>query len=192
MMRRRLAAATTALVALTAAVSAVPAFTADTGSIVGTVTAGAPPAPCIQLSTTTLDYGTLSFAANGSHSMAVAGSGVDVTNCSAAVSTFAMAGTDASGPGGSWSLTDRWQICDGSLNKYGLLQIELPEAFTGQYLVTTPRGLVHRRPPTNDPFQTFNPGESEALGFSVAMPCVGSNGAGQTFSFTIGLTATVV
>ena len=63
-MRARLASVALALAALVAAVGAVPAFTADNGTIVGTVTAGAPPAPCIQLSTTTFDYGTLAFRRN--------------------------------------------------------------------------------------------------------------------------------
>ena len=138
-----------------------------------------------------LDFGTASFAANGSDSRRES-AGVDVTNCSSAVSSFAIAGTDAIGPNGlSWSLTDQWLTCDGQLNRYGLFPLELPERYSGQYLVTTPRTLFHHRPPTNSEFQTFNPGEPETIAFQIAMPCVGSHGVGLTFSFNILLTATV-
>ena len=168
---------------------AIPALSADNGTIVGTVTANAP-APCIQLSATSLDFGSVSFAANGSDSRAES-SGVAVTNCSTAVSTVAIAGTDASGPGGAWTLTDEWLNCDGRLNRYGLFTVELPERFSGDYLVSTQRTLHHRRPPANDGVATFDPTESETFAFQVSMPCVGSVGSGATYSFSIGLTATV-
>lgn len=189
-MRRRLLFTIATLVAAGLAAGAVPAFTADSGTIVITVTAGAPPAPCIQLSTTALDFGTVSFAANGSNSRGES-SGLGVTNCSSAVSTFGIAGTDANGTAGSWALTQNWLTCDGTPNRYGLRWLELPERFSGEALRTTPTTLFHERPPANNPEQTFNPGESETVAFAIAMPCVGSNGAGQTFSFSIGLTATV-
>jgi hypothetical protein len=172
------------------AAGAVPALSADNGTIVGTISVPAV-TPCIQISTTSLDFGSASFAAQGADSRAES-AGVGVTNCSTVESGITMTGSDATNAGSTWSLTDDWLNCDGRLNRYGLFQFELPERFSGQYLITTPRTLVHRRPPTNDPVQTFAAGESETLGFQVAMPCVGSNGAGQTFTFNIGLTATVV
>ena len=102
-----------------------------------------------------------------------------------------IAGTDATGPGGTWTLTEDWLTCDGRPNRYGLRWAEMPESFSGGRLTTTPITVFHHRPPANTAVQTFTPGESETLAGLMTMPCMGSNGAGQTFSFTIGLTATV-
>jgi len=172
------------------AVGAVPAFTADSGTIAGTVTAAAPPAPCIQLSTTSLDFGTAPFGPPQVLRVGISGA-ITFTNCSTAVSSFGIAGTDAAGPAGPWTLTDGWRICDGRLNRYGLLWFDVPEGFNGDTLSTTPKTLTHYRAPANTLEQTFNPGEADAFRFSIYMPCAGSNGAGETYSFSIGLTATV-
>jgi len=188
---RRLAAVIWSLGVLALAAGAVPAFTADTGTIAATVTVAAPPAPCIQLSTTTLDFGTAPFATNGNRSQ-VDSSGITFTNCSpTAVSKFAISATDPSGAGGSWSLTDPWSNCDGRLNKFGAIAAEVPERYLDAILVTTDRTLLHHRPPANNEVQTFDPGESDTFGFSIYLPCVGSTGAGQAFSFSIRLMATV-
>jgi hypothetical protein len=180
----------TVVVATVLAVGAVPALTADNGTIVGTISVSAV-SPCIQISTTGLDFGTASFATQGASSREES-DGVDVANCSTAESGITMTGSDATNGGSTWSLTDEWLNCDGQLNRYGLHQFELPERFSGQSLITTPRTLFHHRPPTNSTVQTFAAGESETIGFQLAMPCVGSNGAGQTLTFSIALTATVV
>ena len=98
----------------------------------------------------------------------------------------------SSGPAGSWTLADDWLNCDGSLNRYGLYEFELPERFSGTSLITTPRTVRHYRPRrTRRAVRRFNAGESETLGFQIAMPCVGSSGAGQSLSFSIAMTATV-
>jgi hypothetical protein len=181
-----------ALLAATAlAASAAPAFSGDSGSIVGTVSVPAPPAPCIQLSTTSLDFGTQAFATNGAHVQA--GRDFSVTNCSPAVSQFTIAGTNATGPGGVWSLTDNWFNCDGTLNRYGLRwdENEAGTFWSGGPLITTPRVLGHVVESLNQWVMTWNPGDAETERVSVEMPCAGSNGAGQQFSFSIGLIATV-
>src|SRR5438132_10223825 len=112
----------TALMAATAlAAAAMPAFTADNGTITGTVTVLAPPAPCIQLSTTSLDFTAVLFNPPQVSHVGIADPITTLTNCSTAVSSFGIAGTDASGPAGPWTLTDGWRSCDGRLNRYGLL-----------------------------------------------------------------------
>jgi hypothetical protein len=188
---RKITAVISLLGLVAVAAGAVPAFTADNGSIAGTVTATAPPAPCIQLSTTSLDFGTTRFAvAPQTSSVGISGA-ITFTNCSTAVSSFGVAGTDATGPAGPWTLTDGWRVCDGRLNRYGLLWWDSPEGFNGDNLSTTPKTLTHHRGTDTTVVQTFDAGESDAFRFSIYMPCVGSNGAGQTYSFGIGLTATV-
>jgi hypothetical protein len=184
---RKLAAAVWLLGVIALAAGAVPAFTADNGSITGTVSV--PDAACIELSSTSLDYGTVPFAASGSASRGFS-SAITFTNCSSAVSRFAMSGTDASGTGGSWSLTDDWLNCDGRLNRYGLFEVET-DGFPGVYLTTAPKTLVHHRAPANTVEDTFGPGEADELAFILDMPCAGSAGAGRTFSFSVAMTATV-
>ena len=188
MTKTLLGSLTTIVCAITLAVGAAPAFTAGDGTIVGTVSV--PAAACIQLSTTTLNFGTSPFAANGSSTYGVSGD-FGVTNCSTAASTFLISGTNAAGPqGADWALTDNWESCDGSLNKYGLVWAEMPESFSGLSITTTPKTLLHHSPGATVK-STFDASESETLRGVAIMPCTGSDGAGQTRTFSIGLTATV-
>lgn len=185
---------TALLIATVLAASAAPALSEDSdrGTIVGTVKV--PGAACIRVSSTSLDYGTHPFAANGQLSFAVSDpTTFTVTNCPAApASIFRISGSHATGPGAmSWTLTDGWSECDGSLNRYGVPWIQRDPYYVGGWLTTTPMTLMHRRSPTADPVATFEPGESAELLAQLNMPCVGSDGAGQTFSFTVGLIAEV-
>lgn len=188
-MRRRLGVVTLLVAGLALGAGAMPALTADNGSIVGTISVDAV-APCIALSTTALDYGTRPFAATGQSSFRY--ESFTVTNCSTAESVFNVSGTNAAAGGGaSWALTDDWTACDGTLNKYGLLLAELPESFSNNSITTTPQTLWHYRAPANTVANTFLAGEAETFANGLYMPCVGSDGAGQTLSFGIALTATV-
>jgi hypothetical protein len=189
-MNRRLLLLAVLVAATAFAADALPAFSADNGTIVGTVSAAAPPAPCIELSSTSANFGTASFAPQLDYRL-VPSDPITFTNCGAAVSSFEIVGTDAAGPSGPWTLTDEWLLCDGRLNRYGLLVSEQPEGWEPDSLSTIAKTLSHHRPPANMIEDTFDPGEAEAFKFLLAMPCVGSNGAGETFSFTIGLMATV-
>jgi hypothetical protein len=191
MMSKRLWILSALLAATALAAGAMPAFTADNGSITGTVTVPAPPAPCIQLSTTSVDFGTVLFNPLQVSHVGISDPITTLTNCSTAVSSFAIAGTDANGPAGPWTLTDGWRSCDGRLNRYGLLWFDVPEGFNGDTISTSPKTLTHHRGSSTTVVQTFDPGEADAFRFSLTAPCVGSNGAGQTYSFSIGLTATV-
>lgn len=182
--------------AMALAVGAVPAFTADSGTITGTVHAQAPAAPCIELSTTTLDFGTHPFAANGQLSFGVGDRSFTTTNCATADARFLIAGTHARAEGSSqvWTLTDGWEACDGTLNRFGLLwfESETNNPFTSGRLTTTPSVLTHYRPPDYATPQTvFQPGEAEELGAQVNLPCAGSDGVGSALTFGISLITTV-
>jgi hypothetical protein len=172
------------------AAGSVPAFGDDKGTIAATVRASA--GVCIQLSTTSLNFGSHPFAENGQLSFALSDPPTfTVTNCpTAPESTFSISGTNANGPGGaSWTLTDAWQQCDGTLNRYGIGWAQNDPFNPGGFLTTTPRTVVHRRAPSESPVSTFQPGESAQLLPQVNMPCALSAGAGQAFSFSILLTA---
>jgi hypothetical protein len=187
-MRTRLAIAIALLLGTALAASAGPAPGADNGNIVGTVSVEAA-APCIQLSATALDYGVHPFAQNGTFSQGRAD--FTVANCGTSESRFLIAGTDAQAGADTWALED-WFDCDGRLNIYGSRLAELPESFSGVHLTKTNQALAHYRAPANNPVQTFLANESETFASLVTLPCVGSKGAGKTFSFSIGLTATVL
>ncbi len=187
-MRTRFVLVVALLVGTALAAGAVPAFTADNGTIVGTVSVEAA-APCIQLSATALDYGVHPFAQTGNFSQGRAD--FTVANCGASESNFLITGTDAQAGADTWTLED-WFECDGRLNVYGSRLAELPESFSGIHLTKANQTLWHYRAPANTPAQTFLANESETFASLVTLPCVGSSGAGKTFSFNIGLTATVV
>jgi hypothetical protein len=169
---------------------AVPAFTADNGTITGTVSVPAPPAPCIELSTSTLDFGTQPFAASGASSQGYS-SAMGLTNCSTALERYFVSATNAAGPSGGWALTQSWGTCDGQLNRYGLASEERPEGRLGPGLRTTPIALFHTRPGVPDLLTWYDPGETDSFAFRIGMPCIGSDGAGESFSFTIALLALV-
>ena len=187
-MYRRLGLLTAAVCAGALAVGPVPALTADNGTIVGTISVEAA-APCIQLSTTALDYGVHPFAQQGNYSQGRAD--FTVSNCGGSESRFLIAGTNAQAGNDAWTLED-WFQCDGRLNVYGSRLAELPESFSGVHLTTAQQPLWHYRAPANSPASTFLGGESETFASLVTLPCVGSVGAGKTFSLNIALTATVV
>ncbi|HJP72455.1 MAG TPA: DPP IV N-terminal domain-containing protein [Candidatus Limnocylindria bacterium] len=90
-----------------------PDWTAETrsGDVVDAQVTILPSAACIELSTTSVDFGTLAL---GSISQA-ASPQVSVTNCSGSSESILARGTDAVGPGSSWSLTDADASCADSL-----------------------------------------------------------------------------
>ena len=87
---------------------AVPAFTADTGSVTVTVTAQAAATPCITVGPSTLDFGTLPFSTAGSLStrfIGASGTSPTVTNCGTAGQNLTMTGSNASSSSGSWTIS---------------------------------------------------------------------------------------
>ena len=179
----------TALLAATVlAASAAPAFTADNGSIVGTVSVPAPPAPCIQLSDGALDYGVRPFStpdAIGSFGRAFV-----LTNCGEAGENVLASATDASGPSGSWTLL-AWPTFVGNpcptTNTFSLLWGISEPNFLNMSLSGTPRMGTDT---TGAPW-VVPAGRASVSGLSLFMPCQGSNGAGETKTFTATFTAVV-
>jgi hypothetical protein len=171
-----------ALMAATAlAGSAVPALSAGNGSVAGTVQAAVPPAPCITLSGTTVDFGTLSFSdpAAASTPITSATPGIRVTSCSTASQTVFGAASDATMPsGGRWDAGNAFSnTCAIGLNTY--------EALWG-----TPVGGGQLYNPNADGTFAPQPGFPLAAGaagdvtYRMKMPCRGSVGAGETASMT--------
>ena len=78
----------------------------------------------------------------------------------------------------------------GNVDKYGIFGAEMPESYSGPQLSTTPQNVWHV-PGSGSQTPTWQPADSETFRWGLYMPCVGSSGAGQTMTFTIGFTATV-
>jgi hypothetical protein len=68
-MSKRLLATITALATCILAAGAVPAFPADSGTVAVSVTAQAPPAPCLTVTPGTVDFGTLPFSRTPNYSI---------------------------------------------------------------------------------------------------------------------------
>jgi hypothetical protein len=179
-----------ALAALAAAATAVPAFTASSGTVTVSVTAEAPAAPCLSLNTSTLDFGTLPFSTPTFDSGGARF--FDLTNCGSADQQVVATGTDATGPGGTWQLIRRppnnFQ-CTAGANKYSAA---VSYVNNNQFVIYTELtnlpatlasdvGAVHLFPPSS----------STHMGIGPVMPCQGSNGAGETKTFTATLMAVV-
>jgi hypothetical protein len=179
------------------AVVVAPAYTADNGFVFATVRAQG--APCIQLSQTSLDYGTVPFAQPGSASAPPdTNNRADstVTNCGTDDSLFFVAGSDSYADGASqWALTDNWYTCDGTINKFGVLYDQHfgSSFYTQSYLVTAYRELQHYANPVVGGLDTnrYTPGESVVATFALHMPCVGSARAGLPTFFNVYLLASL-
>jgi hypothetical protein len=177
---------TTLAIAATVVASAVPAFTAtpaDSGSVVGTVTALGGGA-CLQLSSTAVSFGTLPFSTRTQVSSGQGNPTPTFQNCGNLNESISIAGSDASGPNTSWSLTNQaGNPCikaDGStqINVYGL---SFDAAPVGHVQITkTPTAI-----------STYAAGTTTSLALQLLMPCAGSSGDGQTVSFSVNLTAAV-
>ncbi len=85
-------------------VTAKPTFGQDGGTVSTTVSVPAPPAPCITLDKTSINYGTVDFSPGPNLSGARNG-WVDVTSCSTSSESVLARGTNAVGSGtGAWTL----------------------------------------------------------------------------------------
>ena len=182
-MHTRLIALLAVLVAALGA-TAVPAFTADSGTVTLSVTAQAPAAPCLEINTTNIDFGTQPFSQPNNPISPL--DGFALRNCGQANEHVAAAGTDAVGAQGAWTLTSQLDSagpCQAGVDKYalnvgGLGDISVLLANTPQLLGFNSAAHVF------EPSPTFSP-----LGVRLFMPCQGSNGAGETKTFSASFTA---
>lgn len=190
-MRRRFLFTIAALAAAGLATGAVPAFTADNGSVTVTITAEPAAAPCITVAPTTFDFGTLAFSAPGTLSRRfVGGVGTTptVTNCGTADQTLTMTGSNATGTSGSWTPTgaaDGTNPCP-TLDTYNLTGHREADANNEIRLTTSP--VLVRAPGGALPY-VQSPASADNYGFTINMPCQGSNGAGEQKSLTVTFTA---
>lgn len=174
-MRRlnRLAAA----VALTTALASSPitALAADSGTVDAQVTVAT---PCIIVSPTAVDFGTLSFT-----TLAVQGysqRSIQLQNCGTSPEQVYVRGTDATLGGSTvWSLVAA-DPCSGGLNEYFLRARD--NSNTGPFV-----GLTT----TDQALETVSAGSNALTNeLQLVMPCTGSDGAGQTVTFQAIFTAT--
>jgi hypothetical protein len=184
-MSKRLLLFAASLAGVSLAAGAVPALTATpgsaSGSVVGTVSVPAPPAACITLSGSTVDFGTLSFSdpAAASTPIAVASPSIRITSCSTASLTILGAASDATMPsGGTWDAGNAFSnTCAIGLNTY-------------EARWSTPVGGGQLYNPNSDGSFASQPGFPLVAGaggdvtYRLLMPCRGSVGAGETASIT--------
>jgi hypothetical protein len=169
---------TTALVtaALTGGLAG-PALAADSVTVDAEVSAAA---PCLISSTSSLDFGSNLFTAeNADESYSIRQ--VNYTSCSGLPEHVFARATDATNGDGtvSWSLAPGRQRCPQfGLNSYVL------EAISEDLR----RTLTLSR--SDQEFEVVQPGAMGTLhDVWLIMPCVGSDGAGQTMSFQLTFTA---
>jgi hypothetical protein len=161
------------------ALSSLPTFAGDTGTISASVTAAT---PCITIGTTTLDFGTLAFSSSSAPGgFKYLTNASSYTNCAGAQEAIFIRGTDAT----SSVSTAKWlllgpsagSICDAGADKY-ILQMSSS---------STPSTLAVGT--TSAAFDTAAAGATPSLSPGIVMPCTGSSGAGEKMNFQYVLTA---
>ena len=171
---------TTALV--TAALAgglAGPALAADSVTVDAVVSIVA---PCITVSTTAVDFGANlpSVGTDASRSLRA----FSYASCSGLAEKVFGRGTDANGPTATWSLLHVPEACSvRGLNNFSLYG-QGDTSGIGRTYVSYPLTT------TDQELETVGPGAAGTISELVLwMPCVGSDGVGETMSFQITFTA---
>ena len=148
--------------------SASPA-TADDATVEAQVTVAT---TCITVDPTSIDYGILSFSEVGAAT-------TSFTNCSAQSQDIFVRGTDASSTtsGATWTLGSSLS-CD-RLNEYALHVDDLSTLLGPVSLIANNQSLSTEVPSA----------AVREVNADLSMPCTGSDGAGETFTFSIIFTA---
>jgi hypothetical protein len=179
---------TLVLVVVALAASAAPALTADNGTVAVTIKAAAPPAPCLTVTPGAVDFGTLPFSADNGAGLKQGNSDITVTNCGTAGQNLLGSTTNAVGPGGSWTATSYFpsltiEPCPAPdrfyLSVFGFI------GSTSLIMTNTPAPVLAS---LGGPPAVFPAGD-KVFRMSLIMPCVGSNGAGETKTLTATFTA---
>jgi hypothetical protein len=174
-------------IAAACVVTAIPAFTAtpaDSGSVVGTVTALGGGA-CLQLTSTAVSFGTLAFSTRTQGSSAQGNPTPTFQNCGNFNESISIAGSDASGVNTTWQMSSKY-AGNPCVDPAGAAQINV----YGVAFDAPPVGHV-RISKTATPIATYASGATTPLALTLDMPCVGSSGDGQVVSFSVNLTAAV-
>jgi hypothetical protein len=178
-MRRAAAVVCGVLGVLAFGASAVPVFGADGGPVNAQVTVQAAPTACITVPASTVDFGTRQFSAPGASNTSQSAAPIAVTGCANSNMTLFARGTNATGPSGSWTLTEEPMcLTTPVIDAYNLL-LERPS-----------EGVIRTLTTTDSFVSPMGPGEAVSLQAAITMPCVGSSGAGQTMSMQYVFTAT--
>lgn len=155
--------------------SALPVLATDSGAVDAQVTVAT---PCIIVSPTTVDFGTLPFTTPLAQGYAARS--LQLENCGTSAEQLYVRGTDATlGGNPVWSLVPS-DPCSAGLNEYFLRARDNSNAGPFVGLTTTDQTL-----------ETV-PAGSNALTneLQLVMPCTGSDGIGQTLTFQAIFTAT--
>jgi hypothetical protein len=187
-MKRQVLISAALLAATAFAGGATPALGAGGGSLVATVSVPAPPAPCIQLSDQAHDYGVMPFSTPTAISSR--GFSLLLTNCGTAGQNVLASATDASGPSGSWTLFV-WPTFVGNpcptTNNFSLLWNLGDPNSQNMSVGGTPRLATD----TSGAPSVVPAGHVSPSNLGLFMPCQGSNGAGETKTFTATFTAVI-
>jgi hypothetical protein len=155
--------------------SALPALAADNGAVDAQVTVAT---PCIIVSPTALDYGTLPFttSANQGYGARL----IQLQNCGTSQEQMYARGSNATiGASTVWTLVPA-DPCSGGLNEYFLRARD--NSNTGPFV-----GLTT----TNQVLESVGAGNNALTNeLQLVMPCAGSNGVGQTVTFQAIFTST--
>jgi type 1 fimbria pilin len=173
--------------AVALAACAAPAFTADSGTLTVSITAQAPAAPCLTVTPGNVYFDTRPFSI--SSAISVGAKTITVNNCGTVSQNLLGSATDATGPGGSWTpraFGPNPNPC-AALNQFYLSIIAFGGPGTYLYMTGTAAPVLVS---DTGPPAVFPVGDKEFL-MQFTMPCQGSNGAGETKTLSVTLTATV-
>ncbi len=193
-MKKRWLGTIAALAAAALAVGAVPAFTADTGTINVTVTAAAPVGPCIEFDATRgtqVGFGARPFSTAAQATFALGDVAPRFSNCSpTATESFNISGTNALHSSPPVGIIN-WTLAGGVGNPcptQGIYRLFYNTDNNGSWPITQTAALLRN---LSNGATTFAPGEAHDLGLEIGMPCEGTPGAGLAFSLTVNLTALI-
>lgn len=157
-----------------------------------------PNPPCIVLSDTSTNVNGASFSTPSERRVFGSDPHLTITNCGTANVNLRARGTDATGAGATWQLTDQHppsavdSTCELGLDLFraGMTLWNLPnnQPGIGTEISTHDRTLKGAGPNLDEPFVLATGAEQE-LSPDVEMPCVGSSGAGQPMTMDIVITA---
>jgi hypothetical protein len=176
-----------ALAAIATAATAVPAFSASSGTVAVSVTAQAPAAPCLTVTPGSVSFGTLPFSTSNT---AISQGNADLTFdfCGTAMEDLLGSTTPATGPSGFWTPRSDGgaiQPCP-QLDQFYLSIFGRSGSLPALYMTETPAPVVGLA----GGVAGFNPGQL-VVPLTIRMPCQGSNGAGETKTLTATFTAVV-
>lgn len=129
-------------------------------------------AACIELSTTTISFGTQRFGGQD----LPATPEIIVTNCSGSDESLLARGSDATGSGATWQLVDGAGTCSAGTLATDDFHLKLQRADTAALTVLSTN---------NKTIRPLAAGEDGTLDALLDMPCPGSSGAGQTMGMQI-------